>query len=351
MTKKNLIIVIVLLVIIDLVAAAWYMVQRNESNTKSQDLFEQFEDEVTNADNADAPSGTSQADEFDKIQHRSSYFTAKAPAHYGDVSSYYTSTKHVKVIWPKSVNGNDNPVNLTNQLIKSAFGNNHSTLKDACDAYLKVPQFNKPIGDSYRTLNDAPNVFPIYSNVTQVLVYPYMTSKRILVMEIDKSQYNGATTAQGCSYVNYDRQRQRVINASDILDQSKINKVLDAINDKIDKLNKERSDADRLSHAINVPVELCCSKEGIIFEFQSGTLSKGRYEVLVDYDDLDDCFTDEFEKIADDNDSYSLYGEKLSPEGLHYDVAKAKASVRAERTKAAGTARRNKTSKRNYQRW
>ena len=347
MTKKNLIIIIILLVIIDLVAAAWYMVQRNESNSKSQDIFEQFEDGIAEADTT---SGPSQPDEFDKMQHNTYYFTAKTPANYGDASSYYTSTKHVKVIWPKSVNGNDNPVNLTNELIKSAFGNSQSTLKDARYVYMKVPKFNKPIGDDYRTVSEAPNVFPIYGNVTQVLVYPYMTSKRILVMEIDKSEYNGATTSESCSYVNYDRQRQRVLNASDILDQSKSNKVLKAINKKIDKLNKKRDDADQLSHALNVPVELCLSKKGIIFEFQAGTLSKGRYEVLVDYDDIDDYFTDEFGKIVDENGNYSLYGEKLSPEPLHYDVAKAKASVRAERNKAAYSPKKTggKTKKRGY---
>ncbi len=146
MTKRNLIIVIILLSVIDLVAAGWYMSRRIEASGKSQNLFEQRDSTEVIA-MADTVTNASQADVFDKEQHNTYYFIANTPSIAGDNSSRYASIKHVKVRWPKKINGDDELTELNKELISKAFGNSHSSLKDARYVYLNTPSFNKPIGD------------------------------------------------------------------------------------------------------------------------------------------------------------------------------------------------------------
>ena len=138
MTKKNLIIVIILLTIIDLVAAGWYMSRRIEASGKSQSLFDQRDSTEVIA-MADTVTSATQADVFDAMQNNTYYFIANSPNIKGDETSYYTSTKHVKVRWPKKINGDDEFESLNKELIKKAFGNSQGKMKDARYVYLKTP--------------------------------------------------------------------------------------------------------------------------------------------------------------------------------------------------------------------
>ena len=318
MTKKNLLIVILLLAIIDLVAGGWYVSRRIEASGKSQSLFGQRDSTEVIA-MADTVGSTSQADVFDKLQHNTFYFISNSPSVKGDNSTYYTSTKHVKVRWPKKINGDDDFEALEKELIKKAFGNTQSVMKDARYVFLNTPEFNKPIGDDYHSLVKAPTVHPVYGNVSQVLVYPYMTSNRLLVMEIDKSEYNGSTTQENSTFVHYDRLKRRVLSRLDILvaDASKESKLLKAINKKIDNLNRSRGDSNHLQHALNVPAELCCSSKGILFQFRQGSISSGPVEVQIDYDDIKPYLTDGFAQMLANNEDYHIYNENLKPEAMN----------------------------------
>ena len=319
MTKKNLIIVIILLAIIDLVAMGWYMSRRIEASGKSQNLFEQRDSTEVIA-MADTVSTASQADVFEKEQDNTYYFIANSSNIPGDESSYYTSTKHVKVRWPKKINGNDELDALNKELIKKAFGNSQSKMKDARYVYLNTPNFNKPLSeDEYHTVVKAPRVYPVYGNVTQVLVFPYMTSQRLLVMEIDKVEYNGSSNIETSSYIHYDRQNQRILSRLDILmaDMDKENKLLKLVNKKIDDLNRGRGDENRLQHALNVPAEICCRTKGILFQFGPGIISSNPIEILVEYDKIKPFLTKEFELLVDNNDGYWVYKEVPKPEPIN----------------------------------
>ena len=111
MTKRNLIITIILLSFIDLVAAGWYVSQRIEASGKSQDLFNQ-RDSTDYVAEADTVTLASEADLFDELQHNTYYYIANSPSITGDNSSRYTSIKHVKVRWPRKVNGDSDFSNL-----------------------------------------------------------------------------------------------------------------------------------------------------------------------------------------------------------------------------------------------
>ena len=319
MTKKNLIIVIILLAIIDMLAAGWYMSRRIEASGKSQNLFDQRDSTEVIA-MADTVTSASQADVFVKLQHNTYYFIANSPNIKGDETSYYTSTKHVKVRWPKKVNGDDEFETLNKELIKKAFGNSQGKMKDARYVYLNTPNFNKPLGEGeYHSIVKAPRVYPVYGNVSQVLVYPYMTSQRLLVMEIDKVEYNGSTTTENTSYIHYDRQNHRVLSRLDILmaDVDKESKLLKLINKKIDDLNKSRGENNQLQHAINVPAEVCCSKKGLMFQFKHGSISSSPIEILLDYDKVKEFMTKDFELLVDNNEGYWLYKENPKPEDIN----------------------------------
>ena len=319
MTKKNLIIVIILLTIIDLVAAGWYMSRRIEASGKSQSLFDQRDSTEVIA-MADTVTSATQADVFDAIQNNTYYFIANSPNIKGDETSYYTSTKHVKVRWPKKINGDDEFESLNKELIKKAFGNSQGKMKDARYVYLKTPNFNKPLGDGeYHTLSSAPKVYPIYGNVTQVLVYPYMTSLRLLVMEIDKVEYNGSTTTENSYYIHYDRQSHRVLSRLDILmaDIDKESKLLKTINKKIDELNKGRGEDKQLQHALNVPAEICCRKNGIIFQFKQGAISSSSIDIMLDYDKVKEFMTKDFQLLVDNNEGFWVYKENPKPEDIN----------------------------------
>ena len=314
MTKRNLIIVIILLSVIDLVAAGWYMSRRIEASGKSQNLFEQRDSTEVIA-MADTVTNASQADVFDKEQHNTYYFIANTPSIAGDNSSRYASIKHVKVRWPKKINGDDELTELNKELISKAFGNSHSSLKDARYVYLNTPSFNKPIGDDYKKLTSAPTIVPVYGNVSQVLVYPYMTSQRLLVMEIDKVEYDGRNTSEDNYFIHYDRLRQRVMSRLDILvaEAGKENDLLKIINKKIDEINKGRSKG-QLQHALNVPAEICCTKNGILFQYKHGSISSEPVEILIDNSKLEPFFTEEFKQMQEHNEGYHIYSDKFKPE-------------------------------------
>ena len=324
MTKKNLIIVIILLSVIDLVAAGWYMSRRIEAGGMSQNLFDQ-RDSTEAIAMADTVINTSQADEFEDLQHNTYYFIANSPATPGDNSTYYTSIKHVKVRWPKAINGNDKLDELNKELISKAFNNTQAKMKDARYVFLNSPTFNKPIGDDYKKVVKAPTIVPTYGNVSQVLVYPYMTSERLLVMEIDKVEYNGHSNIENNTFVHYDRQSQRLLSRMDILvtDFEKENKLLKLLNKKIDELNKSRGDS-KLQHALNVPAEICCGKKGISFQFKHGTISSSPIEILLDYDKLEPYLTRDFKQLLKDNEDYDIYDDNIKPEPIN---ATSKSSV------------------------
>ncbi len=319
MTKRNLIITIILLAVIDAVAAGWYISRRIEASGSAQNFFDQRDSTDIIVD-ADTVSTSFQDDLFDELQHNTYYYIANTPSISGDNSSRYTSIKHVKVRWPRKVNGDNDLEHLNKELISKAFGNSQTKMQDARYVFLNKPSFNKPIGEGdYHKLTSAPTIVPVYGNVSQVLVFPYMTSQRLLVMEIEKTEYNGSSNIDNEYFIHYDRQKQRVLSRIDILtaDVDKENKLLKTINKKIDDLNKGRSESGSQQHALNVPAEICCGKKGVLFHYKQGSISDSPTSILVEYDKMEPFFTEEFKQLLKNNDNYKVFDDGIKPEPIN----------------------------------
>ena len=82
-------------------------------------------------------------------------------------------------------------------------------------------------------------------------------------------------------------------------------------------MNRGRGDSNRLQHALNVPAEVCCSNDGIIFQFRQGSISSGPIKVQVDYDDLKPYLANSFAQLLEDNDAYQVFKENIKPEPVN----------------------------------
>jgi len=348
MSKRTLLIIIALLAIIDLVAAGWYVAQRLEHSGKGQNIFERRD---STALQADTLIEATTADVYGKPILKSAYFISNQPAIAGNQMSYYTSIKHLKMRIPQEVNSNDSLIDLNDKIASVAFGGSHS-LDEATRVYLNAPVFNKPVGSGYRSIKASPNIYQGYANVHQVLIYPSIVSQRLLVMQVDKVEFNGYNNVRTTSFVHYDRINQQVLDNTDILKAGNDNKLLTLLNEKIDYLNGKRAQDNQLQHAINVPSQMCCAREGILFEFPVGTLSKGSpIQVLLDYDKLQSFLTDNFKRIKQSDGGYHNY-DKLQPIAVKprtdFKPARTKAKVQSGVTRKP--ARRSRVARRHWSR-
>ena len=306
MTKRTLLIIIALLVIVDIVAGFWYLSARLEANGMGFDMFNMARDKAP-ATAADTVADTNLPNTFVVVE-RHAYFISTSAAIRGNEQTRFTSVKHVKVRWPQSVNGSDSFPDLDRELLAKAFGYEAPNLKVAMEQTLNKPTFNSANRLGYRTLGSAPPVHALYSNIHTILVYPLMTSSRLLELAVETKKYNGIETQTTMRYVHYDRGLHRVINHSDIFVSGSNLALLGMINGRIDALNQEKRL--KISHAAQVPPEFSIHRKGIIFHFSSGQLSdarEGECEVFLDYSALQPVFTPSFKQLVRDNGGYWDY--------------------------------------------
>ena len=64
-----------------------------------------------------------------------------------------------------------------------------------------------------------------------------------------------------------------------VADVDKENKLLKVINKKIDQLNKGRGESNQLQHALNVPAEVRCGKNGIVFLYKHGSIANDPIDI------------------------------------------------------------------------
>lgn len=305
MTKRTLLIIIALLVIVDIVAAFWYLSARLEASGAGFDIFNMPDDRVVTA--ADTIIESTLPDTFVVMEKRA-YFISTSPAVKDNPQSHFTSAKHIKVRWPQSVNGVDSIPTLHKTLLDKMFGFGTSDINIAINQATSKPTFNSAFPMGYRSLASAPPTLPTYSNTQTLLVYPLMTSFRMLVMAIDDKQYNGIETQHSMRFVHYDRNQQVVITANDIFAAGSQQMLLGLINSKIDALNREKNY--KLNRASQVPAEFSAYRKGINFHFPAGTITvanEGETEIYLDYTTLQPVFTPSFKQLVKDNGGYWDY--------------------------------------------
>lgn len=304
MSKRTYLILILLLVVVDIVAGFWYLAARIESSGDSRDLFDTRGDSTQVLD-ADTISELNVPDVF-RMFARDTAFVSNYPAEKGGYR--FTSVKHIKLRWPESVNGSDSLDALERALLGKMFSTSATSLSRAVAEELGKPTFNTSLSTGYHTVSKAPAVQATYSNVSTLLVFPVITSMRLLVMQVERRSYNGIETTLAKSYVHYDRGMQRVLTRAEVFAADTDAKLLSAINAKIDILNRDKHL--NLSHASQLPSEFMARRKGILFFFDKGILAgvkEDEVEVFVDYDDLRPLFTPLFQRLVADNGGYWDY--------------------------------------------
>lgn len=305
MSKRSLLILILLLAIVDIVAAFWYLAARIEASGDSRDYFEKHNEDVAAAP-ADTVSEINVPDSF-MIAERHAYYVSRQPAIKGDMSTYFSCIKSVKVRWPKSVNGSDDLTPLYRALLDKMFTPGSVNLEYAINQELSKPKFTSSHELGYKKIESKPTPQPGYAYRHDVLAYPVMTSMRVLVMGIEKMDYNGIERTMHNAYVHYDRATHQLIDKKDIfaIDDAAL---LSMINAKINELNKSKDN--NLDHAMALPSEYQIKAKGISFHFAAGVVAapnEGPIEIFLDYKTLNSTFTSAFKQLVRDNSGYWDY--------------------------------------------
>lgn len=305
MSKRSLFILILLLAVIDIVAAFWYLAARIETSGDSRDFFELRSDSVP-ATLADTISDINVPDSF-MIAERHAYYVSSEPAVKGDLSTYFSCVKRVKVRWPKSVNGSADIASLHRALLDKMFTSGAIDLERSVSQYLAQVSFTSSHELSYKQVDRCPTPQSSYAYESVTLAYPVMTSMRLLVMGVDKIVFNGIEHTVNSAFVHYDRSTHRLLTKKDIF-AADDDVLLGIVNAKIDLLNKEKNM--HLSRGTALPAEFQAKARGISFYFPTGILAapnEGPIEIFVDYKTLNVVFTPSFQQLVHDNDGFWDY--------------------------------------------
>lgn len=301
-TKRAFFIVIAVLVILDIAAAFWYVAGRLNNDDEATNPFD-----TEKAVGDSAIVGETVPDKFE-ITERSAYFVSKSPVSSSKPGVHWTSAKRYKGRIPVSVNGSDAIADLLKHIESRAFGLETGSVNTCAAAFLKSPKFNSSATIDYKAVSKAPQVHETYGNVSIIKIYPTFTSDYLLVMAIDKQDYDGTTRTQHMSYVIYNRKKHQVLEKENILSQKHLPKILALVNSHIDELNMGGSL--NLRHAANLPAEITLGRKGILFVFESGSIAdidKGIIDVFLPYSRLKPYFTAEFKNIVEANNGYWDY--------------------------------------------
>lgn len=303
-SRRTLTIIIAILVLVDIIAGLWYLSLRAEADGERQGGWSADDTEEVIADTI---SDRSEPDSF-LIIRRNAHYLAEKPAVAGDRSTCYANDRYLALRWPVGVNGSRDIPSLHRALIGQLTSSSTDNVDLAINDWLGHPRFPTDADIEYHKTQFPPKVAAAYCRADRVLIYPLMTSVRLLVMEIDRSTVTEANQSATSRYVHYDRVQHRVLTATDILEQDKETQLLALINEKISQLNSEKNL--QLQSASSVPGSFCARRAGIIFEFPAGEIApvaSGVIEVLVDYPKLNPVLTSAFIALLKDNDGYWNY--------------------------------------------
>lgn len=302
-TKRAFFIVIAVLVILDIAAAFWYVAGRLNSDDAATNPFAAEKAAVTDSTIV----GETTPDEFE-VNERSAYFVSKSPVSSAKPNVYWTSTKRYKGRIPVSVNGSDAIVDLLKEIEHNAFGFETGSVNTCATAFLKSPKFNSSTPVDFKAVTKAPQVQAMYGTVSTIKIYPTFTSDYLLVMAIDKQDYDGNATTQHMSFVIYNRKKHQVLDKENIFNKKHEPKILGLINSHIDELNLGGSL--NLRHAASLPPEITLGRKGILFVFEGGTIAdidKGIIDIFLPYSRLKPYFTAEFKNIVEANNGFWDY--------------------------------------------
>ena len=304
MTRRTLLIIIALLVIVDIAAAFWYLAAKIEASGESRDLWEIESDSI--AELADTMVVVSVPDTF-RLEESHAYYMSATPAVRGDRFSHYACIKQVKKRWPESVNGHAD-LSALERVLTLAMTGNASSLHVGLQSWLRQPQFTVGSVADVLRVDTLPRQQDLYTYRESILVYPVLTSSRLLVMEVDRIVSNAGDVSQVSTFIHYDRMRHAVLKRGDILSSVQENALLAMINAKITVDNEKRQQQWELSS--HLPSAFYAQRDGIVFLFQAGDIApvaEGDIQVKLSYKEVEGALTPKFRELLAENEGYWNY--------------------------------------------
>lgn len=307
-TKRAFFIVIALLVILDIAAAFWYIAGRLNSDDEASNPLNMEKKAMQDSLSGSGIVGETAPDQFDPIE-KSAYYISTSSVASDKPDKHWTSIKRYKGRIPVSVNGSNAIADLLKEIEHRAFGLETGSINTCATSFLGKPQFNSQSPFDFKQQNKEPVTEEVYGNVATVKIFPTFTSDYLLVMAIDKQNYDGYRRSQHMSFVIYNRKQHQVLDYQHIFNPQRNQQILALINAHIDELNAKGTEV-HLNHATAIPPEMTLGRNGFLFVFDSGTLAdsdKGIINIFVSYSKLKPCFTKEFKAIVESNNGFWDY--------------------------------------------
>lgn len=303
-SKRGLLKVIIILVIIDFIAALWYVSLRMEYSGRSLDLGVPADSII---ENADTLVENSVPDSFNIVESHAE-FVSRSRVTLEGAAGHPVSATSVKARIPVSVNGVDSLPELCSALMNKAFGFEGASFQETMTSFVLRPQFVNGMSLPNYPVARVPAVSPAFMHQINVKVYPYITSTRLLVMEVDRQRLNGASNVTTRGYVYYDRITQRVLGRTAILNGD-TQGLLQVINEKIHYTNTQAGSQVMYS-ASKLPAEFMVWSKGVSFIFQPGEIAsaaEGVKEVFVPHSEMKPYYTENFAHLIASSSNWNNF--------------------------------------------
>ena len=296
LTKRNLFILIGLLVLLDL--ASFFVYFMSHINRDGKNPIEYVMEKADSVSfEMDSVPAEFVVDKFDTIARIENY-VSKNQMQVGATNKPMTCSVKIKMVCPKSINGNSNLDDLYTELMRHVSSNAPSNVNDAVEWLLDNPEFAQP-SSSYTVSTAVNPIDSLRYTMQRYRVFPYISTHYLLEMVVLVEKLSGKKLSRDMNIVHYNRVENEVIGFNQIFNASKENAILALINRNIAKEKKTGSHPN-WHEALALPSEFLLGKKSVIFYFADGDIAPrgtGLHEISVSNQELEPFFTDFYKDV------------------------------------------------------
>lgn len=284
MTKRTLFIIIGLLALLDLAAIIIYLSAPNrEGKSPLGTTFDNI-NRGTHTQ-ADVLPDKASLDDFETIADTVNFISTDKVEDHGEMKRM-SATVIVKLLWPKTINGSKQFMELQNALMTKLTGKTYSSVKHMMADLTSHPKYVRPTTHSTRINKDFSSSRGASHTTRRYFVQPHFGTHFRLEMMVVTEVLDGGQESRTFSIVHYDRQKGKVITSDQIFDSSSMSDIIALINQSIE--DKMISKNVNMHEVDNIPKNFVLGENYVIFYVEQDSK---QYQVKVSNDDLSPYFT------------------------------------------------------------